>query len=189
MFFNFNVLAKRYSDALFDVSIEQRLLVQESLQTLLSLIYKCDTNKGNTASMLITSKHIPIKFKLVLASRLLDNIKLESKVANLLKLLIKNNRVFLLKKICEIFNSSLQKYSGILNVSVEVARPLDLSYKEDLKLYMENIFQRKLDVSYKILPDLLGGIVIKYDDKMIDCSMCSRLENIRKSVQLSLNKN
>ena len=56
----------------------------------------------------------------------------------------------------------------------------------DEKIRIANIIQAKLNMAIDLVeivnPALIGGLVIKYDDKMLDASLKGKFKNLKKKL-------
>lgn len=71
-------------------------------------------------------------------------------------------------------------------VEVESVKELSAAQDKKLQANLEKVLGKKVVVSYKIRPELIGGLRIKFGSEMIDNSVISklnRLENVMKGVQ------
>jgi F-type H+-transporting ATPase subunit delta len=101
---------------------------------------------------------------------------------NFLDLLIDNHRMPALFRIRSIFDSLWEKENDLLPVSVTSAVDLD---EETVRHIGDRIGEqtgRKVQLSSSVDPDLLGGIVVRVGNSIIDASIRNRLEQLRKQV-------
>jgi F-type H+-transporting ATPase subunit delta len=116
--------------------------------------------------------------------RLVDIIAGENKFQELSKrfffVLIKNARVNILPNIIEEFELLQNESNNIKSVEVYAAGKLD---KEEIKYIISKIESRlpaKIEIKSKIDQSLLGGVVIKYDNNLIDYSVKGALHKMHK---------
>lgn len=68
---------------------------------------------------------------------------------------------------------------GIKEIEIESTHPLSDEQKEEIK----NLFKaKKVIIQEKINPRLIGGIIIKTDDKIFDASIKSNLERLKEEM-------
>lgn len=65
---------------------------------------------------------------------------------------------------------------------VRTAHPLSEDQRRRLTQALESRFDRKIDLKVTVDPDVLGGLVVAVGDEVIDGSVKSRLEQLRKSL-------
>ncbi|KAI9739400.1 MAG: ATP synthase F0 subcomplex subunit OSCP atp5 [Claussenomyces sp. TS43310] len=105
-------------------------------------------------------------------------------VKNFLDTLAENNRLGLLKGVCEKFGELMGAARGEVELTVTSASPLDnktLSRLESAVSKSSYIGQgRKLKVTNKVNSDILGGLVVEIGDRTIDLSVSSRIAKMNK---------
>jgi len=69
---------------------------------------------------------------------------------------------------------------------VTSAVPLTAREQADLKLKLMEQAGGDLDLSYVVDPDLIGGLVVRVGDRVIDSSVASRLRQLRESILKAL---
>jgi F-type H+-transporting ATPase subunit delta len=69
---------------------------------------------------------------------------------------------------------------NIVDAEVVSAIKLDKSYKEELVKILNRLAGRDVKPKYKVDPSLLGGMVIRIGDKVIDGSVKNKLKTLRQ---------
>ncbi len=103
-----------------------------------------------------------------------------------LEIVSENRRFRELPQILSEFVHVYYKRHDIVEVSVESVKKLSAAQDKKLQSQLEKFLNKKIVVSYKIAPELIGGLRIKFGSEMIDNSILSklnRLENVMKGVQ------
>ena len=99
--------------------------------------------------------------------------------SSFVELITKNKREYLLTEIASAFVGLLKKQNGIVPVSVTSAVKLEkqtLSQILDkLKAHVEGDFE----VTEEVDPSLIGGFIVKMDDKQIDASIATQLNRMK----------
>ena len=94
-----------------------------------------------------------------------------------------NGRFKELPLILEAFGHIYLQRQGIAEVEVETVKKLSAAQDKKLKANLERKLQKQVAVTYKIVPELIGGLKIKFGSEMIDNTLASklnRLENMMK---------
>lgn len=115
-----------------------------------------------------------------------QKIKLSSETLSCLGLIADNNRFGELAIILETFKHICYQKSGIVEVSVQAVKALSAAQDKKLQSNLEKMLSQKIVVNYEIKPELLGGLVIKFNSNMIDDSLkgkLNRLEIVMKGGQ------
>jgi ATP synthase F1 delta subunit len=103
-------------------------------------------------------------------------------VLNFFKLLIENHRMPVLFRVRTAFDKLWEEENRLLPVQVTSAIELD---KRTVKQIGDRISEqtgRKVELSATVEPDILGGIVLRVGNSILDASIRNRLEQLRKQV-------
>jgi F-type H+-transporting ATPase subunit delta len=103
-------------------------------------------------------------------------------VLNFLKLLIEKHRMPVLFRIRADFEALWEEENRLLPVHITSAVELDSETVKQLGDRIAEQTDRKVDVSAQVDPDILGGIVVRVGNSVLDASIRNRLEQLRKQV-------
>jgi F-type H+-transporting ATPase subunit delta len=99
-----------------------------------------------------------------------------------LELLAERHRVPAVFRIRRAFDNRWAEENKLLPVTVTSAVELDDQLVEDIGKRITEQTDRKVDLSSKVDPDVLGGIVLQVGNMVLDASVRNRLEQLRKQV-------
>ncbi len=100
-----------------------------------------------------------------------------------LDLIVKNNRLSFLEGTARQFAGLYKKHEGITEAVITTVAPVD----EEIRKKIQELIKRKtsdvivLDEVQD--PEIIGGFILKVEDKMIDASVSTRLASIRKELR------
>ena len=103
-------------------------------------------------------------------------------LVNFLKLLIENHRMPVIFRVRREVEKLWQGENQLLPVTVTSAVELD---KQTVKQIGDRIAEqtgRKVDLSATVEPEILGGLVVRVGNSILDASIRHRLEQLRKQV-------
>jgi ATP synthase F1 delta subunit len=103
-------------------------------------------------------------------------------VVNFLKLLIENHRMPVIFRVRREFDQLWQEENKLLPVQVTSAVELDPSTVSQIGDRIAEQTGRKVDLSATVDPDVLGGLVVRVGNSILDASIRNRLEQLRKQV-------
>ena len=103
-------------------------------------------------------------------------------VVNFLKLLIENHRMPVIFRLRRAFEALWQEENQLLPVQITSAVALDQSTVDSLGEKIAEQTGRKVDLAAKVDPEILGGIVVRVGNSILDASIRNRLEQLRKQV-------
>jgi F-type H+-transporting ATPase subunit delta len=101
---------------------------------------------------------------------------------NFLRTVIDNGRLSALPEIAEQFQVLKNAQSGSSDAVVYSAFDIDSTALVDLKATLEKRFERKLNVSVQLEPDLIGGIRVVVGDEVLDSSVKASLEQMKMAL-------
>lgn len=98
--------------------------------------------------------------------------------ANFLRLLVENRRLTLLPQIAAIYESLKAEAEGRIEASVASAFPLDPAQLKTLEQGLKRRFGRAVRLTATVDAGLVGGVVIRAGDLVIDGSVRGRLAGL-----------
>jgi F-type H+-transporting ATPase subunit delta len=101
---------------------------------------------------------------------------------NFLEALIERHRMPAIFRIRDEFQTLWAKERRLLPVTVTSAIELDDQVVENLGKRIGEQVERKIEVSREVDPDILGGVVLRVGNVILDASIRTRLEQLRKQV-------
>ncbi|PLX21026.1 ATP synthase F1 subunit delta [Candidatus Parcubacteria bacterium] len=114
--------------------------------------------------------------------------KTQKEISDVLKsffeLLKKDNVLSRLDDVLKEFNDIWNKENGIVEASVVSARELDKASKKEIVDYIKTASKAEdvvLDES--VDEKILGGVIVKYADKIVDSSLKGRVSSLKRSLE------
>jgi F-type H+-transporting ATPase subunit delta len=103
-------------------------------------------------------------------------------IVNFLKLLIEKHRMPVVFRIRGDYDSLWADENKLLPVQITSAVELDGSIVKQLGDRIAEQTDRTVDVAAEVDPDILGGIVVRVGNSVLDASVRNRLEQLRRQV-------
>lgn len=101
-------------------------------------------------------------------------------IEKFVKVLVENNELAKFEKIIEEFVNIWNKEKGIVEAEITSAKGLDKEIVKLLNGYIVKLSGAKeVAMKEKIDKDLLGGVIIKYGDQVLDGSLKMRLSSLK----------
>jgi F-type H+-transporting ATPase subunit delta len=175
------LIANRYANALFEAGTELNKL--EEFQKDLNLI-KDVLEKEPKIEIILAHPKISKDEK----KDLLNNIfgkSVSGEMLNFLYIIIDKRRERYLIDINNEFNDLFNEYENIINIVAITAIPMNEKHQEKLKLTLGEKLNKNVNLKNAIDPNILGGVVLKIDNKILDGSIKAQLENIERSIKIS----
>jgi ATP synthase F1 delta subunit len=106
----------------------------------------------------------------------------DERLLNFLELLAERHRMPALFRIRRIVDRMWAEENKLLPVTVTSAVELDESLVQDIGKSIEEQTGRRVELSSKVDPDVLGGLQVRVGNMVLDATVRNRLEQLRKQV-------
>lgn len=169
-------IAKRYSRAL----IESAQSEIDTIRKDLDLINETINISSDLKNIILNPTFNQEKVEEIIGE--IFAFKISAKTLNFLKMLIKAHRMDIFEDIVYWYCEFDDEIKNKLKVSVTSAIVLNDETKEHLKHKLEDKFGKTILLNYNVDETIIGGLVIKANDKIIDGSIKSRYERLKKSL-------
>ena len=103
-------------------------------------------------------------------------------LVNFLKLLIENHRMPVIFRVRRVVDDLWRVENKLLPVTVTSAVELDQATVSQIGDRISEQTGRKVELSAIVEPDILGGLVVRVGNSILDASIRNRLEQLRKQV-------
>jgi F-type H+-transporting ATPase subunit delta len=101
---------------------------------------------------------------------------------NFLELLVENHRMPAIFRIRRRFDELWEEENQMLPVQITSAVELDKGTVKEIGDTIGEQTGREIELSSRVDPDILGGIVVRVGNAILDASIRNRLEQLRKQV-------
>jgi len=170
-------IAQVYSRSLFEVAREQGKL--DELREQLSQF--ADALEGNRElAVFFFSPYFSTQEKQDALGRALQGA--DPAIENFLALLIENHRMPAIFRIRQQYERLWEEENRMLPVEITSAIELDQATTEDLGRTIGERAGRKVKLAARVDPDIIGGIVVRVGNSILDASIRTRLEQLRRQV-------
>ena len=170
-------IASVYARALFEVAMEQDNLdaVREQIGEFADAL-----NETRELQIFLFSPYFSTREKTEGLDRAVTGA--DEAVVNFLKLLIEKHRMPVIFRIRAELDQLWEEENRLLPVEVTSAVELPKGTVKQIGDRIAEQTDRKVDLSSTVDPDILGGIVVRVGNSVLDASIRNRLESLRKSV-------
>jgi ATP synthase F1 delta subunit len=103
-------------------------------------------------------------------------------LVNFLELLIEKHRMPAIFRIRRHYDTLWEQAHHILPVQIATAVALDEDVARRLGEQIEKATGQRIELTARVDPDIVGGIVLRVGNSILDASIRNRLENLRKAV-------
>ncbi len=106
-------------------------------------------------------------------------------LVNFLKLLIENHRTPVIFRVRRVVDELWQQENKLLPVTVTSAVALDQATVSQIGDRIAEQTGQKIDITSTVDSDILGGLVVRVGNSILDASIRNRLDQLRKQVARS----
>ena len=110
--------------------------------------------------------------------------QLNSTAEALVRLLVENGKLGLVPAIAEVYNELATEAGGALQATLTTAYPIEQAFEKSIAAAMKKRLRRAVRFTTKIDKDLLGGVVIRAGDLVIDASLRGQLQALATQLRV-----
>jgi len=170
------VAAKRYAQAAFDIARERDELDRwvEDLRAIADLAAQPGVVE------LLASSRVPFEVKeRLLRSGLADVSPL---ALNLARLLVQKGRIALAGQVRDEYQRLLDEHRGMAQALVLTAVPLSEDEERAVAQRLRELTGKEIVLERRVDPEIMGGLVARVGDRLIDGSTRTRLLELRRKL-------
>lgn len=164
---------RRYAEAAFQIALRDDTL-ETWRRELDRAAATLDT--GGLESVL-ANPATPLDERLDAAQKIFS--KLSDPVRNLVLLLLRRRRIEQLPRVALEFARLDDQRAGLTHATATSALPLKAAEIKAIATRLEEIVGGRVELQTDVDPDILGGIVVRIGDRLMDGSVLGRLERLR----------
>lgn len=173
-----NDIARVYAASLVEFGQEKNLLVdfEEEIKCISELV-----SEDKSFHLFLSSPGILREKKKDLVDRVFKG-KISDFIVNFLNVLIENDRLYLLDDICVAVVERIDRVVGRERVTVTVAETLDATLKSKIVATLKNTLKKEIIIHEVINKAIIGGIIIRIGDMVIDGSLANGLKKMKNTL-------
>jgi F-type H+-transporting ATPase subunit delta len=169
-------IARRYAQAYFDLAQEAGDI--DAWGRELSRVAEALSDPDVAAALANPRLRAPQRAEL--AATLLEGTRKQA--GNLVRLLIERNRIGALPQVVTHFQRLADRASGLTRAEVVTAVPVDDATAARIKRTLADRIGGAVETTVAQDPEILGGLVIRIGDRVIDGSVRTRLQQLRTAL-------
>lgn len=169
-------IARPYASALFDLAVEGNAVdaVEAGLDTIGGLLADSEDFTRFTRSPTIY-----IEEKARVLDTLLAKAGLPDILANTLRILARNGRLFALPALIEAYKALAAAHRNEVRADVVSAAPLSDSQRSALSAVLAEKIGKRISLRERVDESLIGGLIVQVGSKMIDSSLKTKLSAMK----------
>jgi len=168
---------RRYAQAVFQIALETGGLLTwaDDLRTL-SLAVESEEMAG-----LLDAPHVPVGRKAeAIAQTMGDSVN--GLARNLLALLASRNQAHILPGVLDEYERLVDEHGGVERAVVISAVDLEDEQKESVTGFLTELVGKDVRLTTVVQSQVLGGLVARVGDRVVDGSVRSKLREMRRSI-------
>lgn len=173
------------------------IVARNYAETLLALARKADDPSGwgtmlrqvadaissdVTLQQYLESPRIPADRKSEMLSRALGD-RVPRLMLRFLQVLVKNRRQTLVPAVANEYDSLLDASMGIVHAQVKVARETSDEDRDAIAKRLSSIMGKTVVAHLEVAPEILGGVVVRIGDTVMDGSLQRKLRMLRRQME------
>ena len=131
----------------------------------------------------IANQIFPLEDRRKILNVLLEKSPYSSVIKNFLNLLLDKNRIGAIHQITDHYEKLTDEISNIARAEIVTPRPLREDAQKSLEKVLGELTSKTIKVEVKEDERLIGGIVVKIGDLVLDGSVKAQLEGFNESLQ------
>ena len=174
------ILAKRYAKALFAIGKEDGKYeaYNEALQGVAGLF-----TSAPEVEDALTNPLYPIDIREKVMAGIVGSIDAEKVLGNFLALLVQKKRAEIIPEIAEQFQIMVDDDNNISHGTVVSAVELDAGLQDKVQATLEKLTGKKVELTASVDPSIIGGIIAKVGDLVLDGSIKTQLAGLKDSIK------
>ena len=164
--------AKRYARAVFELAGDERE-IDDWIRRLAELR---DLLSDEKVASVLTNPTIPTDRRM----KFVESVSLDPEATNLAKLLVESNRVPEIGAIADEFQRLADDAAGRVRATVTTAVELGSGDRDRVAVELSQRLGKTVTMRVEVDPSILGGLKVQYGDRLIDASVATRLQQLRR---------
>ena len=174
------ILARRYAKAIFAVGQEQGKY-EEYNDVLTGLAGLFESNPEVVDAL--TNPLYPLDVREKVMAGMIGSMGVDSVMSNFLNLLVEKKRAEILPEIAEEYKIMVDEEKNISHGSVISAIELSDELQQRVQATLEKLTGKKVELTTGVDPSIIGGIIAKVGDLVLDGSIKTQLAGLKDSIK------
>ncbi len=174
-----SLITVRYAKALFSLAGEKNLVpdLKKDMETLLQLSVESVEFVQLLENPVINATKKTEVFNTVFSG------KVHPYTLDFLKIVAKNRRETYIPAICRNFIDFFKKEQGLTSVVLTTSTAINKPVREAIIALLKTEINSNIELKTIIDADIIGGLILRIDDKQLDASVTGQLHNIKNNLK------
>ena len=173
------MISKTYGDALFELALEENAVdsLAEEVQMVLNVL-----EENEELMKLLRHPKIVKEEKIEILEQIFKG-RAHDEITGLMRLLVSRGHYGEMESVFTYFIDQVKEYKNIGTAYVTAPMPLSDSQKEQIKKkLLETTKYVEFELHYDVDESLIGGMVIRIGDRVVDSSISTKLNELQKEL-------
>jgi F-type H+-transporting ATPase subunit delta len=171
-----DIIAERYAQAFFDVALADKA-VDRRRQALARAVERLGSDQVRA---MMANPKFEASARVAVADALLEGV--DDTARNLVRLLVERGRLGILPRILDAYDRLADANSGRVRAEVVSAVPLSAEQVKRIATELARRLGGDVQTTVRQDPAVIGGLVIKIGDRVIDGSVRTRLRELQAAL-------
>lgn len=177
-----NIVARRYARALFSLGKKSGTESLKAFGAELASLAKA-IEDAPELEKIFRNPIFSTDEKRKVLSKIMEKVKTGAVVSNFCNLLADKDRLSLIPEIRAYYDVQLDAEEGIIRGEFISAVKLNKAKREAVKAQLEAQAAQKLVLDFSTDKTILGGVVLKIGDKVLDASLRAQLDILKENIK------
>ena len=177
-----NVVSRRYAKALFAIGAAKGEADQKTYGDQLVAL-GASLESAPDAMTFFRNPAFSADEKKAVMNQMIEKISVDPMVKNFCDLLADKGRVEMLPAIASDYKAMLDAVIGVLTGELITVSEINEERKSAIKARLEEQAGKKLELDFGTDKDILGGLVLKIGDKVMDASLKAQLQILKENIK------
>ncbi|KAG6461938.1 hypothetical protein O3G_MSEX012946 [Manduca sexta] len=178
-------LEGRYASALYSAATKSKAL--DSVEKELSQFQQSIKTDAKLKEFIVNPT-LKRNLKVDALKHVATKTNLSATTSNLLGLLAENGRLDKLEAVINAFKIMMAAHRGEVTCEVITAKPLDQAQRQNLEAALKKFLKNNetLQLTAKVDPSLIGGMIVSIGDKYVDMSVASKVKKYTELISAAV---
>ena len=169
------IVAARYAKSLIELAKEKNVVeaVYEDMK-----LFKDTADKNRGLMLALKSPVVRHEKKLAVLKAIFQD-KVNPVSYSIFEIITRKNRESILDSIADEFIKAYDEYRGIQKATVITTTPLTEDLRKQFNKIVSEATGKTVELEEKVDPALIGGYLLRVNDRQIDASLRSRLNELK----------
>ncbi len=174
------IISKAYGEALFELALERNEL--DSMAEQVNVLANAFAENPELVK-LISHPKISKEEKINVIETIFKG-RMSDDIVGFLVIIVEKDRGSEIEDILKLFQAKVREYKkiGVALVTSAIELSTEQKQKVEQKLLQQTDYEN-FEVEYKVDASLIGGMIIRIGDRVVDSSIRSKLDNLTKELR------